>query len=146
MLEVLQGLAKRVWVQACAQTHSQLLLPSAVCYCLGTLTFHTSTSTASHSSVNVLGGAFFYVLCYSEFPSAFTWLVVVKIMLGPWDLTQCREDVEFCQPGKYVWLFFFSSSSAAFIFSSSCVVSLNWVYLTEILSIFCMLLSFRQTV
>jgi len=44
--------------------------------------------------------------------------------------------------------FFFFFSSAALICFSSCVVSLNGVYLTEILSlsIFCVLLSFKQTV
>lgn len=84
------------------------------------------------------GGAFFYVLNYSEFPSAFTWLVVVKIMLGPWDLTLCREDVEFCQPVKYVWLFFpFFFFSASFICFSSCVVPLYRLYLTEILYLLC---------
>lgn len=109
MLEVLQGLAKRVWVQACAQTRAHTLTAPTPISCLllpwyfdfPHFDFHCFISKCEHS-----GGAFFYVLCYSEFPSAFTWLVVVKIMLGPWDLTQCREDVEFCQPGKYVWLFF----------------------------------------
>lgn len=60
-------------------------------------------------------GQFFHVWNCSEFPSAFTWLVVLKIMLGPWDISVCREDVEFCQPVKYVWFFlppFFSSFHA----------------------------------
>lgn len=110
MLEVLQGLAKHVWVQTCAQTRAHKLTAPTPIICLllpwyfdfPHFDFHCCTFECEHP-----GGAFFYVLCYSEFPSAFTWLVVVKIMPGAWDLTQCREDVEFCQPGKYVWLFFF---------------------------------------
>lgn len=69
--------------------------------------FHTLTYTFPHYGCEFPGGQFFYVWNSSEFPSAFTWLVVLKIMLGPWDVTVCREDVEFCQPVKYVWFFFF---------------------------------------
>lgn len=37
-------------------SHTKFLILPSFCYCLGTLTFHTLTSTASHLSVNFLGG------------------------------------------------------------------------------------------
>ena len=109
-------------------------------YCLEIPTdFQTLTYTFPHYGCEFPGGQFFYVWNSSEFPSAFTWLVVLKIMLGPWDVSVCREDVEFCQPVKYVWVFFLSF----FFFQELSYTlhpvwsSLNWIYiLTELLTLF----------
>lgn len=130
-------------------THSQLL-PSAVCYCLATLTFHTSTSTASHSSVNILGGHSFMFYVTQNFHLLLLDLWLWRSCLAHGILHSAERMWSFVSQGNMSGFFFyyFFFSSAAFICSSSCVVPLNWVYLTEILSlsIFCMLLSFRQTV
>lgn len=62
----------------------------------------------------------------------------------PMGTAVCPEDVEFCQPVKYVWLFFLplppSPSPPTFIRSSSCVVSaeLN-CRLTELFTLFIIL-------
>lgn len=52
----------------------------------------------------------------------------------PMGTTVCPEDVEFCQPVKYVWL---PPPPLAFIPSSSCVVSTKRnFYLAEIFTLF----------
>lgn len=110
MLEVLQSSVKCMWIHVCTCTcaHTQRGPNFLLLWYFDFPHFELHCFTLE---CELPGRVFFYVLNCSEFPSAFTWLVVVKIVLGPWDLTLCREDVEFCQPGKYVWLFFFFFSS-----------------------------------
>lgn len=135
---VLTSLYLSDWGSSVYTVHLRLSsLPSFITsyeYCLEILPSTLCLTPFHIRGVHFLGGSFFHDWNCSEFPSAFTWLVVLKIMLGPWDITVCREDVEFCQPVKYVWFFFFFFLFSFFLqqlsYASHPVWSLlNWIYI-----------------
>lgn len=142
MLEILLSSVKCTWMYMHTGAHTQI----SWCYYFFVNVFVLwLTSTATHLSVCFLGGV---LLCLKlhKISICFYLICGCKDHAWPMESYTVPRGCGVLSASEICLAFFFYFSSAGFMCFSSCVVSLFWIYLTEILalSIFCVLPSFKQ--